>query len=564
MDCREKIISENYADFIIEIKTGYEKILEEYREFCPVLPAVNYGIIHRPLNTIVGRGLIEYNYSEIPKLYGLMDTTAIESTGALRLQNFPGLALAGNGIIVGIIDDGIDAYHEAFRYSNGNTRILAAWDQQSVMLEPPLDLKYGSFLTQDTINEELQKESSEILKSLAEDSSHGTFVAGIAAGNLNTEKGIASAAPRADIIVVKLKPAKAYLREYYSIKEDAKAFQENDIMNAVNFLSEMAFLYNKPVIMCLPLGTNQGAHNGQSIVGGLMNVLGGRTGVGICVANGNEGNSRHHFQGKIENAGEYEDVEIRVAENLRGFTTELWGESPDLFSIEIISPTGEKIQRLSVGIEGNQVYDLLFEQTKIYIRYELVERNTGAELIQIKFEAPTPGIWTIRVYGDMVANGAYNMWLPITDFVGRDTYFLKPNPNTTLTIPADASVPISVGAYDDETGSMYLDSGRGYPTNMVVKPSFSAPGVGVYGPGLNNSYVIRSGTSVSAGITAGVMAQFMEWGILRGNSINMNTTEIKNYLVRGAQRRPNITYPNREWGYGILDAYNSIDILRRQ
>ena len=47
---------------------------------------------------------------------------------------------------------------------------------------------------------------------------------------------------------------------------------------------------------------------------------------------------------------------------------------------------------------------------------------------------------------------------------------------------------------------------------MTVKPTFVAPGVNVLGPSLNNSYIRLSGTSISAGITAGVMAQFMEWG----------------------------------------------------
>lgn len=563
MDCREKIMSEEYADFIIDIDAGYDVFLERYGNDCPVLPAVNYGIVYRPLNEIVGRGLIEYNYSEIPKLYGLMDISAIESTGAARLLNFPGLGLGGSGIIIGIIADGIDAYHEAFRYSNGNTRILAAWDQQNQSLETPYDLRYGSFISGEVINEELEKDNSEILTSLAAGSSYGTFLAGIAAGNLNYEKGFASAAPLADIVMVKLKPAKQYLREYYNIREDARAYQENDVLNAVNFLSKVAIEYGKPIIICLPLGSSQGAHSGLSIIGDLLSTLGGRTGIGICVANGNEGNSRHHYSGKLPNAGAYEDVEIRVAENLRGFTLELWGESPDFFSIEIISPTGEKIQRVAVGVAGNQLFDLLFERTRISVRYELVERKTGAEVIQIKFDEPTAGIWTIRVHGEIIANGEFNMWLPITEFIGNDTYFLKPDPYITLTIPADTSVPISVGAYDDDTGSIYIDSGRGFPTNMTVKPSFAAPGVRVFGPGTGNSYVYRSGTSISAGITAGVMAQFMEWGIIRGNSINMNTTEIKNYLIRGAQRRPNIEYPNREWGYGTLDAYNSIDILRK-
>ncbi len=174
----------------------------------------------------------------------------------------------------------------------------------------------------------------------------------------------------------------------------------------------------------------------------------------------------------------------------------------------------------------------------------------------------TEGVWTIRVHGALVISGEFNMWLPITEFVGEETYFLKPDPFITLTSPSDSFVPISVGAYSNATDGIYINSGRGYPTNMTVKPTFVAPGVNVLGPSLNNSYIRLSGTSISAGITAGVMAQFMEWGMVRGNRVNMNTIEIKNYLIRGAGRKQGISFPNREWGFGILDAYNSIDIIR--
>lgn len=563
MDCREKIISEEYADFILQIDEKYAEFLEENSEDCPILTSVNYGLVYRPLNSIGNAGLADYAYSEIPKLYGLTDIAAIESTGATRLQNFPGLELGGRGVIIGIVDDGIDAYHEAFRYSNGNTRIIAAWDQTSQELDTPFDLKYGSYITREIINEELQKESSEILLNLKRGSSHGTYVAGIAAGNINFERGFASAAPYADIAMVKLKPAKQYLRDYYFIKREAVAYQENDIITAVNFLANIASQYRKPLIICIPLGTSFGAHNGISILGELLNIVGTRMGIGVCVANGNEGNSRHHFSGRIPAAGEYEDVEIRAAEGMEGFVTEIWGEAPDLFSVEIISPTGEKVPRFSLGIIGNQVFDLVFDKTKIYIKYEMVERKTGAELIRITFERPTTGIWTLRVYGDIIVQGNYNIWLPITEFVGRDTYFLRPDPAVTLTIPGDTYVPVSVGAYNHNTGAIYIESGRGYPTDMTIKPTISAPGVNVLGTGPDNSYVYRSGTSVSAGITAGIMAQFMEWGILRGNSINMSTTEIKNYLIRGATRKAPLIFPNREWGFGIINAYNSIDVVRK-
>ena len=562
MTCRENILSEDYEDLIIEIDTDYGIFLENNKEYCPILTSVNYGIIYKSIQGSLKDRIEDYSYLEVPKLYGLMDLSAIEETGSIALQNLPDSGLKGQGVIIGFIEDGIDVYNDVFRYSNGNTRLIGAWDQTNQSLTPPFNLKYGSYLTTEIINEELMKENSQILDSLSSDSSHGTFVAGIAAGNPSSEAGFASSAPFADIAVVKLKPAKRYLRDFFLIDDSAKAYQENDILTGINFLTMLAIEKRKPLVICITLGSSYGAHNGFSILGNLLNELGERTGIGVCVANGNEGNARHHFLGQISNEGATEDVEIRVPENSKGFVLGLWGEAPDSYSIEIISPSGDRIERFGNRIRGSMDFDFILDSTKISAQYELVERKSGSQIIRIRFETPIAGIWTIRVYGDVIVRGKYNVWLPISEFVGGETYFLRPNPFTTLTIPADSQVPVSVGAYDDNMSGIFIESGRGYPTNNLIKPEVVAPGVGVYGPDLNNIFVSKSGTSVSAGITAGIMAQIMEWGYVRKNSESINTIEIKNYLIRGARRRPQIEYPNREWGYGEIDVYESFERLR--
>lgn len=563
MACKDQILSENYADIIVGFTSTAEEFIQRYENFCPIPIGSGYGTIFRPVEEVLqGIRNGEFTYEQTPKLYGLMDTVAVESTGAIRLQKLPGLELRGNGTIIGIVDDGIDAYHEAFRFSNGDSRILSVWDQTNQTLDPPRNQQYGSVLSNQLINEELKNENSEILRNLSVGSAHGTFVARIAAGNNNEGKGFASPAPSADLAIVKLKPAKQYLRDYYLINESAKAYQENDILNAVIYLREIAAEYERPIVICLPLGSSQGGHGGASVMGDVLNATAGRIGTGVVIANGNEGNSRHHFNGLLSSEVTYEDVEVRVAPDIRGFMLEVWGRSPDIYTVEITSPTGEKIGRIPARTGRPQEFNFVFERTKLTVIYDVVENRTGNEVIQLRFESPTTGIWKIRVYGENIIFGRFNIWLPITEFVGSDTYFLRPDPFITLTNPADTFTPISVGAYSTETEGLFLESGRGYPIDESVKPSFVAPGVNVYGPGLNNSYVRRTGTSVAAGLTAGILAQMFEWGIVRGNSVDMNTTEIKNYLIRGAVRRPSLSYPNREWGYGTINVYNSIDILR--
>lgn len=563
MECRDIIISEDYGDLIVGFNSGAEDFVKKYSQFCPSPIGVSYGTIFVPLRDLKNMKISNYSYEDIPKLYGFMDLVAVEATGALKLQNLPGLELKGTGTIVCVVTDGIDVYHEAFRYSNGETRILAIWDQTNQDYDTPETQQYGSLITREIINEELKKENSKVLKDISKGSTHGTFVTGIAAGSNNLSSGFASPAPNADIVVVKLKPAKKYLREYYLVNDEAAAYQENDILNAIIFFREIGFRAEKPVIMCIPLGTSQGAHNGLSTMGDILNSSGGRAGIGIVIANGNEGNSRHHYSGEILDNGEYDDVEIRVGDNVKGFMLELWGQSPDLFSVAITSPSGETIEKIPAKLDTNVEYNFLFEKTVVNVTYRIVEIRSGNQLIQMRFDKPSTGIWKIRVFGENIITGRFNMWLPITEFVGNETYFLKPDPFITVTNPADAFIPISVGAYSTSSGGLLLQSGRGYPTDMTVKPTFAAPGVDVYGPSANNSYTVRSGTSVAAGITTGIVAQFMEWGIVRGNKKNLNTTQIKNYLIRGANRQDNEKYPNREMGYGTLDAFNSLDILRK-
>lgn len=86
--------------------------------------------------------------------------------------------------------------------------------------------------------------------------------------------------------------------------------------------------------------------------------------------------------------------------------------------------------------------------------------------------------------------------------------------------------------------------------------------VEVYGPGIHGNYIRYTGTSAACAITAGAVAQIMEWAIVERNSPTLSNAGIKNMLIRGAGRNTDRTYPNREWGYGTLDVYQAFEVLR--
>lgn len=563
-ECAERIISEDYADFIIEIGFRENEARQEYKDLCIQDIGYKFSAIYYPLSEINPISVGEDTYIAISKLFGLMDTSAVEATGALRLQRVRGTSLTGNGVIVGFIDTGIDYTNDIFKNVTGRTRILSIWDQSDQSGTHPQGIEFGSEYTREDIDRALQSENPYSIVPTKDTQGHGTFMAGVACGSEDVENNFIGAANESQIAVVKLKKAKKYLRDFYLIEENVQdVYQENDIMQAVTYLRNLSRRESKPLVLVLGLGTGSGQRSGGSALSQQLNDLGEMIGCCVVTCAGNEGNARLHYKGSVLNK-EYEDVELRVGEGTNGFTMELWGNSPDIISVAFISPSGEMISRIPARVGQSDTVEFLLEKSKIDISYSLVEAGGGVELIFMRFIDPTPGVWIIRVYGNNILEGDYNIWLPIKQFIDKETYFLKPNPDITLTVPSTTQATITVAAYDNMTNALFTDSSRGFTRTNEIKPDITAPGVNVYGPGINNNYVRKSGTSVAAALVAGNCAQLMQWGIVEKNETQMKTNYIKNFLIRGAIRDRNIVYPSKEWGYGKVNVYEAFSILRNK
>ena len=563
-ECAERIISEDYADFIIEIGFRENEARQEYKDLCIQDIGYKFSAIYYPLSEINPISVGEDTYIAIPKLFGLMDTSAVEATGALRLQRVRGTSLTGNGVIVGFIDTGIDYTNDIFKNVTGRTRILSIWDQSDQSGTHPQGIEFGSEYTREDIDRALQSENPYSIVPTKDTQGHGTFMAGVACGSEDVENNFIGAANESQIAVVKLKKAKKYLRDFYLIEENVQdVYQENDIMQAVTYLRNLSRRESKPLVLVLGLGTGSGQRSGGSALSQQLNDLGEMIGCCVVTCAGNEGNARLHYKGSVLNK-EYEDGELRVGEGTNGFTMELWGNSPDIISVAFISPSGEMISRIPARVGQSDTVEFLLEKSKIDISYSLVEAGGGVELIFMRFIDPTPGVWIIRVYGNNILEGDYNIWLPIKQFIDKETYFLKPNPDITLTVPSTTQATITVAAYDNMTNALFTDSSRGFTRTNEIKPDITAPGVNVYGPGINNNYVRKSGTSVAAALVAGNCAQLMQWGIVEKNETQMKTNYIKNFLIRGAIRDRNIVYPSKEWGYGKVNVYEAFSILRNK
>lgn len=551
---REMILSEEYADVIVPY---FPCFLNQYREQGAQVFNEYYGMIHYPLSERSFAAFFEegFFYTTVPKLYTLLDTVNLDAAGITQVQNQPVLKLTGQDIILGFIDTGIDYTHPAFRRSDGSSRIYGLWDQTVQTGTPPYDLEYGSVYTRQEINQALALEDPYSLVPSQDEIGHGTALAGIAAGTALPENDFAGAAPQAMIAVVKLKPAKEYLKSFFYVTGDAPAYQMTDIMAGIRYLIRLSEELLKPLVICLGLGTSQGAHSGDSPLDSMLSVTNQFRGITGVSAAGNEAGRAHHYYGTALNSTEYNAVEILVKEGTRGFCAELWGQPPEVYAVGFESPLGEVVQKIPPRLSYSENISFILENTKIFVSSEIIQTVSGSQLIFIRFTDPTPGSWKIRVYTGNYNSGSYHIWLPITGFSNPDVTFLEPNPVTTITSPGTSLSVITTAAYNAYNNSLYLNSSRGYTRTGQIKPDIAAPGVNVFAPAPRQRYTTITGTSAAAAITAGASALVMEWGMNRTPSRIFNSEEMKSLFIRGAQRRGDNLYPNREWGYGLLDVY---------
>ncbi len=566
--CRNRILSENYLDILFDFNVTPDQLFGENVEtpdYCEEVLFENLKILHVAANQIPSLDSPEYRYQYTPKCYGLIqdvevppaigqpvpgtglvpDLTALSEAGILTVSG-PPLELTGKNVLIGIIDTGVRYQLASFRRSDGSTRILSIWDQTNQQGMPPDGFDYGTLFTEEEINYNLRS-GGELL--VTDETGHGTKVAGVA-GGYDRNTGFLGAAPDASFIVVKLKQAKEYLREFYQIPGDVPCFQETDIMLALQFLDRMAEELNRPLVTCIALGTTMGAHDGTSLLDYYVNELARKRRRCIVIGGGNEGNSAGHYEGNLVMAPgamqANEEIEVLVGQGEKGLWMELWGKAPGIFTVSITSPSGETIQEIPFRIGQSVDYTFIYSNTRVTVKYILVEQGNGQELIVMRFQNLLPGIWKIRVNVNG-GGGNFHVWLPMRNFREGDTYFLRPSPYNTMTEPAYTRDVLTVTTYNSSDGSFYLNSGRGFSTDSYITPDLAAPGVGIPTP-----LMADTGSSMSAAMAAGAAACFLQWAVVEGHDILVNTSAVKNYFIRGAKRRPDIYYPSREWGYGTL------------
>ena len=204
---------------------------------------------------------------------------------------------------------------------------------------------------------------------------------------------------------------------------------------------------------------------------------------------------------------------------------------------------------------------LILEQAEVTVVYRFPLEVSGGQQTVVRLFNATPGIWTVTVFGDIILNGEFHAWLPLTGFIPPETEFLAASPYTTITVPATAIGIICCGAYDDSNNILFSDSSWGPTRSPFMAPDFVAPGVNVMGY-TPSGPASMSGTSVAAAIVTGASALLLQWGIVEGNDLAISTSQIRAYLIRGCTRVEGTVYPNPKTGYGFIDLFQTFQFMR--
>lgn len=590
-DCGAYAYDEDVLDFLVKYDNNLAGEMQLLKPDCVTIINSQFLVGYRSAfdkngEPLQADALFRIGYDRIPKCFGLMDTSAVQGIGVGNVQNVPGLSLYGNDVLIGFIDTGIDFANPLFLHPDGRCRVRAIWDQTRADRDPQRTrtiFGYGTEYSQELLNQAVQSQNPYTVVPSRDEDGHGTFLASVAAGNIFAQgDGIfAGVAPETEILMVKLKPAKRRLREFFLISDDVPCYSEVDIMLGVKYLINKAFELGKPLVICLGIGTNQGDHNGNLSLELYLDTI--VTLPGICVVGsaGNELGAGGHFaslstinpnnQSGISQPGTQtvrNEMEIYVEGEEKGFCMEIWGRAPSLYQVVVYSPTGQRFDRLQPNRDSSGMITYLYEGTVLYAESVVVENNSGDPFILLRFERPASGIWRIEItenYSSFPAG--YDAWLPIRQFLTGNTRFSRPDPEVILCAPANARGTITVAGYNHLDNSLYVESSRGYTRKGRIQPDFAAPAVRVEGAlaggsGTRVLFVRRSGTSVAAALTAGAAALLLEWGIVQGNNFSMNTEVIRQILIRGTSAVVDIAYPNPAWGWGVLDVSRAFEVLR--
>ena len=536
------IINDKYA--IITAK--YENILEN-----------PYNFSKNPFPSIVFISR-QYSYAfqgdvSIDKNNESISVSPIDAANINNVREIEPLKLTGKGTVVGLIGAGIDYLNEEFLNNDGTTRILSIWDQTIDIENLEKGVPFGQVFTEEKINEAIKasKEgrSPYDIVETKDDTGRGTAIASIiGARGVNPE--LIGAAPECKFVVVKLSRS---IAEEKLLKSKRPLYGRSVIMLGLQYLYEYALENNVPMVINFPLGTSEGNHKVNGLLEDYIDDICNNIGIAVITCTGDQGNANNHTSGFIKNVGEYRDVDIYVSEEQKILNVQMWVDKPNVMSVGVISPSGRSTGTIPASLNQGDTDKFSLEQTFVSIDYYYPESLSGDEFINIGFYGLQPGVWKIRIYGDYIIDGNYNLWLFEKSMLFGGTRFTSPDSYGTITNPSTGRYSITVSSYNQTNLDAVSSAGVAFANQEYNPIDIVAGGVNAKVAGINNSIAFANGTAIAGAVVSGASALMFQWGIVDKNDKYMYAQTLKSYLMLGTIKRSTDNYPNPQWGYGILD-----------
>jgi subtilisin family serine protease len=514
----------------------------------------------------------------------------------------------GAGVVIGIIDSGIDIFHHSFRKPDGTTRILGIWDQALPRLPtehspaqfPNVGVEYDEQNINDTLkHRDNPNTGAHVVRTLDTDG-HGTHVAGIAAGD-GSQSGhcrgsgtFVGVAPLADLLIVKVNSAAVEIGESVNL------------VNALDWIWDHPAAANKGVVVNISQGDNRGPHDGNSLVEGAIEIdaLVGH-GRAVVKSAGNQGESACHAAASVPPPNGFLDVTFEVQPNDRSSRhLELWYGRDAALSVTVLGvdpPTGPRPTSPTAAYNsGLTIWPVNpaappNRQVRVIINNRIADPRNGDNCIEIDLHpaAPPPpqprpplpaGEWQLHLeaLGPPAGTNAavpFDCWIERGD--NPPEFTSHTTRDGTITIPGTSRGVITVGAYSQSgflffnwTGDLADFSSYGPTRDGRPKPDISAPGVkitsarsqergGCWCDCCYDFYTDEtteggefSGTSMAAPHVTGVVALMLE------KDKTLPASDIKQQRMNTARVPDGVNptdLPNNQWGAGKVDALEVVN-----
>jgi subtilisin family serine protease len=568
-DLREcKLYYEDSPNFLVQYRGNFLEEMNNISYACGDIITNNIGVVSTGEENIdkLLSDVSSIVYIDHRCMFVLQDISPsnVDSINSIKIN--PYLNLTGRGVLIGMIDTGIDYLNEEFIREDDTSRIVNIWDQ-TIQNGTNQSLYIGETYTNEQVNNAIKvyrnKEDPYKIVPLKDEIDHGTRIAGIigAKGYSNEFQGVAN---DSDFVVVKLLESINFKNR---LKDNgvkySPVYNNSEVLAAIEYLKNFAIKTEKPMVIYIGVGATEGSHDGNNLISKYLTNIGSVRGIVSVAGVGNEGEAEGHASGNIKNLGDLSSVDLRVPREIKYFSFNIWVRKPNVASLRVISPTGDASDIISSKSNKTEIIKFIFLDTEMTVRYYNPEYFTGHEFISIVFKNIKAGIWIFQLIGDYITNGRYDIWLPPKKTLPEGTKFMESDSSITLTMPSEARKVVTV-AYYGNNNALSASSGKGFNSNNLINPDVATIGANVLTTKVGGGITTYSGSSVATGIIAGACALLLQWGIVEKNDITIYSTKMRSYLIYGADRSNSIfKFPNTEIGYGNFDLLGVFSVLTR-